>query len=344
MKTILFCNLPYAFSILKPLADELKKRGWEYLWYVPSTLEDEFPYKSMPFSSSIKDLEVFQSDAIFVPGNDIPYWIRGLKIQVFHGLAGEKKGHFRIRSYFDLYLTQGPYFTKRFQKLSKKYKDFDVIETGWCKLDTLYTLEKEVHSLKKDFLVNHQVKHIVLYAPTFSPSLTSGIDLLDTIKSLSSRDDILVIIKFHDKMDSVIKEKYRELNNKNLIIYNKKDITPLLQISDMMISDTSSVVYEFTLLDKPVITLNSISKNITWKNISNKAQVFSEVLNILNGNDDYKVLREETIEQYHPYNDGKSAARMLDSTAKYIKEYGVPEKRILPFLRKWKMFKKYNWL
>ena len=26
---------------------------------------------------------------------------RGLKVQVFHGLAGEKKGHFRIRHYFD---------------------------------------------------------------------------------------------------------------------------------------------------------------------------------------------------------------------------------------------------
>ena len=342
MKTILFCNLPYAFSILKPLADELEKRGWEYLWYVPSVLVDTFPYKPMPFSSSIKDLEEFQSDAIFVPGNDIPYWIHGLKIQVFHGLAGEKKGHFRIRNYFDLYLTQGPYFTKRFQELSKKYKNFDVVETGWCKLDTLYTLREEALSTKKEFLENYQVKHILLYAPTFSPSLTSGIDLLDTVKSLSDRDDILVIIKFHDKMDRAIKEKYKELKSKNLIISDKKDITPLLQISDMMISDTSSVVYEFTLLDKPAITLNSISQNITWKNVSNKAKVLSEVLDILNGNDDYKEQREETIKQYHPYNDGKSAARMLDSAKKYIKEYGVPEKRALPLLRKWKMLKKYR--
>jgi len=342
MKTILFCNLPYAFSILKPLADELEERGWEYLWYVPSSLVDAFPYKPMPFSSRIKDLEEFQSDAIFVPGNDIPYWIHGLKIQVFHGLAGEKKGHFKIRNYFDLYLTQGPYFTKRFQELSKKYKNFDVIETGWCKLDTLYTLGEETLSTKKEFLEKHQVKHIVLYAPTFSPSLTSGIDLLDTIKSLSSRDDILVIIKFHDKMDRVIKEKYKALKSKNLIISDEKDITPLLQISDMMISDTSSVVYEFTLLDKPVITLNNISQNITWKNVSNKAEVLSEVLDILNGNDDHKEQREETIKQYHPYNDGKSAARMLDSAIKHIKEYGVPEKRALPLLRKWKMHKKYR--
>ena len=28
---------------------------------------------------------------IFVPGNEVPHFIRGVKTQVFHGLAGEKK-------------------------------------------------------------------------------------------------------------------------------------------------------------------------------------------------------------------------------------------------------------
>ena len=115
MKTILFCNLPYAFAILKPLEIELKSRGFEVLWYLPKKILDKFPYKDSNYTTSIKDLKTFKSDAIFVPGNDVPHYLRGLKVQVFHGLAGEKKGHFRIRDYFDLYLTQGPYFTKRFQ-------------------------------------------------------------------------------------------------------------------------------------------------------------------------------------------------------------------------------------
>ncbi len=209
MKTILFCNLPYAYSILKPLADYLEQKGEKYLWYVPNALTDSFPYKDMPFTSDIKSLEDFKSDVVFVPGNDVPYWLRGLKVQIFHGLAGEKKGHFRIRDYFDLYLTQGPYFTKKFQELARKHHDFDVIETGWCKLDTLYNISKETFSTKKVLLEQYQVKHIVLYAPTFSPSLTSGHDLVDTVRSLSKRNNILIIVKFHDKMDRVIKEKYK---------------------------------------------------------------------------------------------------------------------------------------
>ena len=31
MKTVLFCNLPYAFAIYKPLADALREEGHEVL-------------------------------------------------------------------------------------------------------------------------------------------------------------------------------------------------------------------------------------------------------------------------------------------------------------------------
>ncbi len=342
MKTLLFCNLPYSFSILKPLADELKNRDYNYLWYIPSSLIKIFPYLHMPHTQTIKELEEFQSDAIFVAGNDVPYWLRGAKVQIFHGLAGEKKGHFRIRDYFDLYLTQGPYFTNRFKTLSLKHKNFDVIETGWCKLDNLYTISNKIKTKKTELLNSCNAKKIILYAPTFSPSLTSGLALLDTIEKLTLRDDILVIIKFHDKMATDIKEKYQQLETKNLIISDEKDITTLLQISDIMISDTSSVVYEFTFLNKPVVTLNSKSENINWCNVGSMEEVYSNTIEILNGNDSYTQNRKNSIELYHPYSDGKSSIRMIEATKAYIKEQGVPEKRKLSLLRKFKILKKYG--
>jgi hypothetical protein len=342
MKCILFCNLPYSFSILKPLELELLYNKFDILWYIPKNLEQIFPYKKSNYTTDINILKTYNSDAIFVPGNEVPYFLRGVKIQIFHGLAGEKKGHFRIRDYFDLYLTQGPYFTNKFKELSLKYKNFNVIETGWCKLDNLYSIEKTILDEKKSLLDTYNVKHIVLYAPTFSPSLTSGNKLITSISKLSNTDDILIIIKFHDKMDKTTIAKYKILNRKNIIISNEKDITTLLQISDLMISDTSSVVYEFLLLDKPVVTLNSISENINWLNLTNENQVQEEVLNILKGNDSFKVERKLTIEQYHPYNDGKSSQRMIDATISYIQQNGVPNQRKLSLLRKFKIWKLYK--
>ena len=343
MKFILFCNLPYAFSILKPLEEEIQKRGFESLWFLPENIIELFPYKQSNYTSDINTIKNYESDVIFVPGNDVPYFLRGVKVQIFHGLAGEKKGHFRIRDYFDLYLTQGPYFTNKFKELSAKHKNFEVIETGWCKLDNLYTISDTTKNTRKNLLEQYNVKSILLYAPTFSPSLTSGFILIDTIEKLSNNSDILVVIKFHDKMALEIKEQYNKLNSKNLIISDEKDITPLLQLSDLMISDTSSVVYEFLLLNKPVITLNSISDNINWLDLNSKEKLEKEVLNIISGDDKYKKNRQNTIEQYHPYNDGKSASRMIDAAMQYIKNNKIPEKRKISILRKIKINNKYGW-
>jgi hypothetical protein len=342
MKTILFCNLPYAFSILKPLADELETRGYEYLWYVDSSLMDIFPYKGMPTTTSIKLLEDFKSDAIYVCGNDVPYWLRGVKVQIFHGLAGEKKGHFRIRNYFDLYLTQGNYFTDRFKLLAKKHKNFEVIETGWSKLDKLYTISDETKVKKQELLKEYGVTNMVLYAPTFSPSLTSALELKNVIEKLGEERDVLVIVKFHDKMNPEWVKLYEKMQNKNILIIKSDDITESLQMADVMISDSSSVVYEFILLNKPVITLNSTSENIDWCNVHNADEVYSSVIEVLNANDTYKKNRKNTIKLYHPYNDGKSAKRMVEATEDYIARNGVPLNRKISLLRKYNMLKRYK--
>lgn len=150
MRTTLFCKNPYAFGILKPLYDELVNRGMPVLWYVPKQIDHLFPFKKdFNKTDSIKEVALFNNDVIIVPGNEVPHYLKGLKVQIFHGLAGEKKGHFRIRHYFDLYLTQGPYFTDRFKKLASKYKDFEVIETGWPKLDTLFSTKNDFAEEKK---------------------------------------------------------------------------------------------------------------------------------------------------------------------------------------------------
>ncbi len=339
MKFVLYCNLPYSFSILKPLEDEITKRGFNSIWYVPKDILEQFPHKNSSFTSKLKDIKEYKSDVIFVAGNEVPHFLRGIKVQIFHGLAGEKKGHFRIRDYFDLYLTQGEYFTNRFNTLALKHKNFKVIETGWCKLDNLYKITNQTTELKKSLIQKYSVKNIILYSPTFSPSLTSGNKLLEVIKELFQNKDILIIIKFHDKMDRYIIEKYQNLKSKNLIISEEKDITKLLQISDLMISDTSSVVYEFTLLDKPVITLDSHSENISWLNLKTINNFKQEVLDILNGLDKFKLKREDIIKCYHPYNDGNSANRMINATIEYKNLYGVPNKRNLSLLRKFKIYK-----
>lgn len=344
MKAILFCINPYAFGILKPLHDELIRTNHQTIWFVPDRIKPNFPFSSeVEHTNSIADLQKFKSDTIFVPGNEVPHYLRGVKVQIFHGLAGEKKGHFRVRNYFDLYLTQGPYFTERFKALAKKHGDFEVTETGWSKLDPLYTNNPEFLQERAELLNISKKKTLVLFAPTFSPSLTCAINAKESIFDIADSEDVFILIKFHDLMNTQVVEEYRQLcsTRKNIRIVEEKNILKHLIMCDIMISDTSSVVYEFALLNKPVITVNSKSTNISWRDIPTAETLRTSLIEEI-AQDNFKNIRKYIIEQYHPYSDGKSSARMIAATEEYIGKFGVPEARKLNIYRRYLMNKMFG--
>lgn len=338
MKAILFCQNAYAFGILAPIRDILRTVDHKYLWYIPEKLLSAFPHKKENFTTSMLDLQLFASDAIFVPGNEVPYYLKGLKIQIFHGLAGEKKGHFHIRHYFDLYLTQGPYFTEKFKALSIKHKDFDVFETGWSKLDVFSKKENIFKAEKNALIKEYGTDKIVLYAPTFSPRLTSAPYLLKEIESLALNTGYLIFIKFHDLMDKKWIEAYKNLSKKipNVYFREEKNIIKFLLQADILISDTSSVIYEFLLLDKPAISYKTITPDIHWDNSNSYTKLTDKVLDNLK-NDPYAKGRDYINKRLHPYRDGKSAHRMVETIENYISKNGVPNNRKLSLDRRLKI-------
>lgn len=340
MKVILFCQNAYSFEIMRPFMAVLKERNYDYTWFITSKLITLFPFTDEPVTQSIQDLIDYKSDAIICPGNEVPHYLRGVKVQIFHGLAGEKKGHFRIRHYFDLYLTQGPYFTRGFNAFKEKYKDFEVVQTGWSKLDG-YTNNKEALLIEKNALLNSlDADKVLLYAPTFSPSLTSAEAFKTQLEAIATSGEFIINIKFHDLMAQEYIVYYKALAERypNVFFKEGRNIVEQFIVADVLISDTSSVIYEFLLLDKPVITLNNISENIRWNDIKDPSALSKAVIDNLN-EDSFKTQRAEVIAEYHPYNDGKSTERMMDAIEEYVTKNGVPEKRKLSLFRRSKINK-----
>jgi len=341
MKILLYCCQAYSFSILRPIELAALAKGYEVVWYVIHDLMGKFPYKNTSTSiNTYKSVDLFAPDVIFVPGNEVPYFFRGVKVQIFHGFAGEKKGHFRIRDYFDLYLTQGPYFTRQFQEKAKEYQNFEVIETGWSKMDPLFNGAIETTAITQKYGLNGSGKTI-LYAPTFSPKLTSANVMLNELMLLTEQNQQLVtkvLVKFHPLMDAPTMDLYKSTFAQSSLVsvVTEDDLSALLLVSDLMISDTSSAIYEFLLCDKPVVTLNTSNPDAFWPDYDQAADVIPSALNLLKSSTPYS---NSVADEYHPYKDGKSSERMLAAVEDYIERNGIPVLRDIPFWRKLKYFK-----
>lgn len=345
MRIVLFCEQKYAINILSPIQEEAQNtREHDILWYIHSRNIPDFPLKDkVKWTNSIQEIYNYSPEVIFVPCNIVPYYLPGVKIQIFHGYAAEKKDHWVIRRYFDLYFTQGPFFTKGFQRLASKYKDFEVVETGWPRQDWIFHNLHHFDEEKHQLLQQYQREKLVLYAPTFSPSLTSLPYLKKDLEELVQKKNILLLLKFHPLTRQEWIDEYRQWANHqaNVIWCEDHNITKYQLMADVMISDTSSTVYEFLLLNKPVITYKTTAKDIYWIDIQNGndlPQAYEQALL----DDSSSAKRQWIIDNYDPYLDGKVCKRMLEAAQQYIKDHGVPEKRKLNLWRKYTSIKRFG--
>ena len=295
----------YSYEILRPLQKEIQKQGDRVCWFLVGKQINNHLSQAEHELKTVEEVIEYDPQACFVPGNTIPNFIPGLKVQVFHSLEWKKKTTFRIRDCFDLYCTHGPSTTNTFNILKQKHQHFDVIETGWPKTDALF------EAIPLNF--PEARGPIILYAPTFSPKLTSAAELYDSIKKLSKQQSWFWIIKFHPKMNPKLVDQYRKIEGKNLKIIEKDSIAPLLKSAELMVSDTSSVIGEFALLKKPTITLNNAVPDDYIINISNHTELESAINAVLA--DKTAIFKEvaEYAKQLHPYYDGQSSQRVLQA-------------------------------
>lgn len=329
----------YTFEILRPLQQEIRFRGDVVAWFVEGNeINPDYFQPDEKVLDTVKQVLDFNPIAVFVPGNLVPDFIPGLKVQVFHGFEWKKKGHFRERGCFDLYCTQGPFFTERFEQIRTTRPYFTVVETGWPKTDTLFNAEAYVWPNKRD------VKTI-LYAPTFSPALTSASALFEEIAKLAKTHlDWQWIVKFHPKMSNHLVEQYQGLSSHNLHVIETAELAPILQVADVIVSDTSSIITEFGLLNKPIVTFNNKEPEAHLLNISESKDLFLVIEQALKSGQSLLEKIKNNTSLMHPYFDGKSSARILDATENIIKSPPLNLKtKPLNLLRKLKLRKKHGY-
>lgn len=314
---LLFAELSYAFEILRPLQEAAWRRGDEVAWY----LNGPDPGQLQPgerLLRTVAEVKAFAPDAVLVPGNEVPPFFPGLKVQVFHGLGIEKKGHFRIRGMFDLFCTFGPLTTAPFERLARQHGWFRVVETGWPKTDPLFGTAHDPAAGSD--------AHI-LYAPTFSPSLTSAPFLAPVIADIVARRPWRWTVKFHPKMDPELAAPLRAIRADNYAIAEGEQLLPLLREATVMVTDTSSAAAEFMLLGKPVVAFRNRAPGPHLVNISEPAELEGALAAVLEGRDPSLEGRERYAADMHPYRDGRSSERVLDAVERMLEHPDTDLKR-----------------
>jgi len=338
-----FVTKPYSFPVIKPLLETINnyKKG-ESLVYVHKSILDKVPsYVSSNVTDSIYDAIKFKPDIVFIPGNIVHPNLPGIKVQVFHGLCEEKGGHYKITGFFDIYCTSGPLITSKFKRLEKKYGHFVVVETGWPKVD--YILSYELDQKYREKIVGNTSMKVILYAPTFSPKFKSTSKLMPVLSSII-RDDEIVIVKFHDLAKREEINEAKKIGDNRIIVLKDADNVPLLHLADILISDTSSIVYEFLLLGKPVITIGAKvrqEKGINLKDVN----LLRAAIDKLRENPDLNLeARDKIITQVQAYRDTKNSLRVIESVDKIIESGALSKlrKKPLNFFRKYQAYRFFN--
>ena len=348
---LFFINQVYSYSILRPLQKIIRQRGDEVAWFVQGT-DDSYLRADETQLKTVDEVKAYNPVAVFVPGNWVPDFFPGVKVEVFHGLANDetgKKGHYRIRGLFDLYCTHAPAVTHKFEELSTQYGTFSVVETGWPKLDPLFNPDVRDPSPYDNFRNTIRAdKPVIFYASTFSPSLTSAPHLIETISKLSKSSKWHWLVTLHPKMPEEIVEQYKAMESDSFtFVDSSHDVLPLLQAADVMLCDTSSIALEFMLLNKPLVTYKTKAPGPHVINVLDICELESALKNALSRPDTLMQEARSYVEKLHVYIDGHSSERVLKATDNFILNNASRLKpKPLNLWRKFQMRKKmsyYKW-
>lgn len=183
------------------------------------------------------------------------------RIQIFHGVSFRNKAIRPENMACDHYFVIGPYMRRRFIETGLMQQDDPrIVDVGFMKTDALVdgTLQRTpiLESLGLD-----GNRPVVLYAPTGAKQNSLETMGEDVIRELLAADKFDLLIKPHDhpKNKDIDWASYlRRYEGPHCrVIAPREDVIPMLFVADLLISDASSVVNEYTLLDRPILYLDT---------------------------------------------------------------------------------------
>lgn len=229
---------------------------------------------------SLKWIWYMATAKYWITNSRLPLWIpkpkNTLYVQTWHGtplkkLANDmdevhmpgtttekyKQNFLQEASKWDYLISPNAYSTEIFKRAFQFKKQ--ILETGYPRNDILYSLNKEslINKVKQELGIGED-KKIILYAPTWRDNEFKKIgqykfklqfDLEEMKRELG--DSVVILLRMH----YLVSEKFNLRKYKDFVkdVSLYKDIRDLYLISDLLITDYSSVFFDYMNLKKPIV-------------------------------------------------------------------------------------------
>ncbi len=239
---------------------------------------------------------------------------------------------------YDLLVSTSSYFTDK--AFSSAFISKKIVETGYPRNDCLFSLDGAKSLIGTDTENINIIKErkeqgykIVAYTPTFRESDSSKLpdEILDLNKlsHFATRNNIVFVLKYHPDPDY----HHSSVELENIIFYEpSSDIYPLLPLVDVMITDYSSIYFDYLLLNRPIIFFPfdrelyerderefyfDYGEMTPGQKCYDQDELQEELYSFVKNNDhdNYSSEREKILELAYKYKDDKSSGRI----AEYLK-------------------------
>lgn len=216
-------------------------------------------------------------------------------------------------------------YTKSCYDFKKEY-----LKTGYPRNDVLFEKnnEKDIVHLKEKMGIPVD-KKVILYAPTWRRMnyFEMQLDIADMQKKLG--DEYILILRLHHFSVNGLKEEM--LND---FVYNFSSyptIQDLYLISDLLITDYSSVMFDYSILKRPMLfftyDLEEYRDNLRGFNfefekiapgplLSDSKEVVDCILNINKVSKDYEMKYSQFIDQFTKYENGTASKQITSEIFK----------------------------
>ena len=333
------------------LTDYMGKSGSYKFYYITKEERKAFFHLLFVVPFLMSRAELILMDNAFMPMSFFKVRKKTKVVQLWHGTGSIKKfgqdsntGRIkeleqRINSNIDSLIVNSDILINQYAG-AFGVDESKVYATGLPRTDWLLGLVNDVEQARRLDDIRNKIAHfknfdlqdkkIVLYAPTFrdeeieEPKL--HLDIMKLVENLS--ENTIIFLRLHPFVSSLFKNS--DLGDRIVNVSDYSDLNELMAVADGLITDYSSLIFDYCILDRPMYFFADdivefglkgrgfyLDYNLELPGIipASEEELAEKIILDLSGNEDNElsVKRRAFTHKYYKWLDGNSAKRVYET-------------------------------